>query len=76
MRNKILIAAVLLVGVASVAYAALSQTLTINGTGTAETIPAPATPSRTAPRLTFLQYRFNPCNTITFIITEGGACML
>ncbi len=34
MRSKILIAAVLLVGVASVAYAALSQTLTINGTGT------------------------------------------
>lgn len=34
MKNKLLVAAVLLVGVASVAYAALAQTLTINGTGT------------------------------------------
>ncbi len=35
MRNKILIAAVAVVGLASVAYAAFSQVLTINGTGTA-----------------------------------------
>ena len=35
MRNKIIIAAVVLVGLASVAYAAFSQILTINGTGTA-----------------------------------------
>lgn len=32
MKNKLLVAAVLLVGVASVAYAALAQTLTITGT--------------------------------------------
>lgn len=35
MRNKFLIAALVLVGLASVAYAAFSQILTINGTGTA-----------------------------------------
>jgi hypothetical protein len=35
MRNKILIAALVVVGLASVAYAAFSQILTINGTGTA-----------------------------------------
>lgn len=35
MRNKLLLAAVVVVGVASVAYAAFSQLLTINGTGTA-----------------------------------------
>ena len=35
MRNKILIAAVAVIGLASVAYAAFSQVLTINGTGTA-----------------------------------------
>ena len=35
MRNKLIIAAVVLVGLASVAYAAFSQLLTINGTGTA-----------------------------------------
>lgn len=35
MRNKLLVAALVLVGVASVAYAAFAQTLTINGTGTA-----------------------------------------
>lgn len=34
MRNKLLVGALLLVGVASVAYAALAQTLTISGTGT------------------------------------------
>lgn len=35
MKNKLLVAAVVLVGMASVAYAAFSQLLTINGTGTA-----------------------------------------
>lgn len=35
MRNKLIIAAVVLVGLASVAYAAFAQLLTINGTGTA-----------------------------------------
>ena len=35
MRNKLIIAAVVLVGLASVAYAAFSQLLVINGTGTA-----------------------------------------
>lgn len=35
MRNKVLVGALILVGVASVAYAAFSQTLTINGSGTA-----------------------------------------
>ena len=35
MKNKFLITAALLVGVASVAYAAFATTLTINGTGTA-----------------------------------------
>ncbi len=35
MRNKLIIAAVVLVGLASVAYAAYSQVLTVNGTGTA-----------------------------------------
>lgn len=35
MKNKILIAAVAIIGLASVAYAAFSQVLTINGTGTA-----------------------------------------
>lgn len=35
MRNKLLIGALILVGLASVAYAAFSQTLTINGSGTA-----------------------------------------
>lgn len=35
MRNKFVIAALVLVGVASVAYAAFSQIVTINGTGTA-----------------------------------------
>ncbi len=35
MRNKLIIAAVVLVGLASIAYAAYSQVLTINGTGTA-----------------------------------------
>ncbi len=34
MRNKLLVAAVVLVGLASVAYAAFTQTLTISGTGT------------------------------------------
>jgi hypothetical protein len=33
MKNKLLVAAVVLVGLASVAYAAFTQTLTINGTG-------------------------------------------
>lgn len=35
MRNKLIIAAVVLVGLASVAYALFTQLLTINGTGTA-----------------------------------------
>jgi hypothetical protein len=35
MRNKFLVAALVLVGLASVAYAAFAQILTINGTGTA-----------------------------------------
>ncbi len=35
MRNKILITAALVVGLATVAYAAFAQILTINGTGTA-----------------------------------------
>ena len=35
MRNKLLVAALVLVGVASVAYAAFAQTLTISGTGSA-----------------------------------------
>lgn len=35
MRNKLIIAAVILVGLASVAYAAYSQSLTVNGSGTA-----------------------------------------
>ena len=35
MRNKLLLAAVVVVGLASIAYAAFSQTLTINGSGTA-----------------------------------------
>lgn len=35
MKNKLLIAAVVVVGLASVAYAAFSQILTINGTGSA-----------------------------------------
>lgn len=35
MKNKLLVAAVVLVGLASVAYAAFTQTLTINGTGNA-----------------------------------------
>lgn len=35
MRNKLLIATLVLIGLASVAYAAFSQTLTINGSGTA-----------------------------------------
>lgn len=35
MRNKILVGALILIGVASVAYAAFSQTLTIYGSGTA-----------------------------------------
>lgn len=35
MRNKLLVSALVLVGLASVAYAAFAQTLTINGTGTA-----------------------------------------
>lgn len=35
MRNKLIIAAVVLVGLASVAYAAFAQLLTISGTGTA-----------------------------------------
>ncbi len=35
MRNKLIVAAVVLVGLASVAYAAYSQVLNVNGTGTA-----------------------------------------
>lgn len=35
MRNKLIVAALVVVGLASVAYAAYAQTLTINGTGTA-----------------------------------------
>lgn len=35
MRNKLIVAALVVVGLASVAYAAFAQTLTINGTGTA-----------------------------------------
>ena len=35
MKNKLLVASVVLVGLASVAYAAFTQTLTINGTGNA-----------------------------------------
>lgn len=35
MRNKLLVAALVVVGLASVAYAAFSQILTIDGTGTA-----------------------------------------
>lgn len=35
MRNKLLVAALVLLGLASVAYAAFAQILTINGTGTA-----------------------------------------
>ncbi|MCA9324818.1 hypothetical protein KDA23_01980 [Candidatus Saccharibacteria bacterium] len=35
MRNKLLVAAVVVVGLASIAYAAYSQVLTVNGTGTA-----------------------------------------
>lgn len=35
MRTKILVAALVVVGLASVAYAAFSQVLTISGTGTA-----------------------------------------
>ncbi len=35
MKNKLLVAAVVLVGLASVAYAAFTQTLTISGTGNA-----------------------------------------
>lgn len=35
MRNKIIVAALVVVGFASVAYAAFAQVLTINGTGTA-----------------------------------------
>lgn len=35
MRNKLIIATVVLVGLASIAYAAFAQLLTINGTGTA-----------------------------------------
>ncbi len=35
MRNKLIIVAVVLVGLASVAYAAYSQTLSVNGSGTA-----------------------------------------
>jgi uncharacterized repeat protein (TIGR01451 family) len=35
MRNKLIIAAVVLVGLASVAYAAYTQVLNVNGTGTA-----------------------------------------
>lgn len=35
MRNKLIVAAVVLVGLASVAYAAYTQVLTVNGTGTA-----------------------------------------
>lgn len=35
MRNKLLIAALVVVGLASVAYAAFAQILTISGTGTA-----------------------------------------
>lgn len=35
MRNKLLVGAMVLVGLASVAYAAFAQTLTINGTGAA-----------------------------------------
>ncbi len=35
MRNKLLVAALIIVGVASVAYAAFAQTLTITGTATA-----------------------------------------
>ena len=35
MRNKLLVAAAIVVGLASVAYAAFAQILTINGTGTA-----------------------------------------
>jgi hypothetical protein len=35
MRNKLLIAALIVVGLASVAYAAFAQVLTIGGTGTA-----------------------------------------
>lgn len=34
MKNKLLVGALVLVGLASVAYAAFAQTLTINGTGT------------------------------------------
>ena len=36
MRNKLIVAALVTVGLATVAYAAFSQTLTINGTGTAQ----------------------------------------
>lgn len=35
MRNKLLITAAIVVGLATIAYAAFAQTLTINGTGTA-----------------------------------------
>lgn len=35
MRNKVLVGVLILLGIASVAYAAFSQTLTINGSGTA-----------------------------------------
>ena len=35
MKNKVLIAAVAIIGLASVAYASFTQLLTINGTGTA-----------------------------------------
>lgn len=35
MRNKVIVAALVVVGLASVAYAAFSQVLTISGTGTA-----------------------------------------
>lgn len=35
MKNKAMLAALLIIGVASVAYASFATTLTINGTGTA-----------------------------------------
>ena len=85
MRNKLLVAALVVVGLASVAYAAYAQVVTINGTGTASgdwnvaitnitLVSSTGATDATAPTFTGTSATFNtnlayPGATATYAIT-------
>ncbi len=85
MRNKLLVAALVVVGLASVAYAAYAQVVTINGTGTASgdwnvaitnitLVSSTGATDATAPSFTGTSATFNtnlayPGATATYAIT-------